>query len=30
MRNRFCKTVSKHFDKDRLNQLLINVGWKGL
>ena len=30
MRNRCVKTGSKHFDKDTLNQLLINAGWDGL
>ena len=30
MRNRCVKTGSKHFDKDTLNQLLINAGWEGL
>ena len=30
MRNRFFKTGSKHFDKETLNQLLIDSGWEGL
>ena len=30
MRNRCVKTGSKHFDKDTLDQLLINSGWEGL
>ena len=30
MRNRCVKTGSKHFDKDILNQLLIDSGWEGL
>ena len=30
MRNRFFKTGSKHFDKEILNQLLIDFGWEGL
>ena len=30
MRNRFVKTDSKHFDKETLNQLLIDSGWEGL
>ena len=28
MRNRCVKTGSKHFDKETLNQLLINLEWK--
>ena len=30
MRNRCVKTGSKHFDKETLNDLLINAGWDGL
>ena len=30
MRNRFFKTGSKYFDKEILNQLLIESGWEGL
>ena len=30
MRNRFIKTVSKHFDKETLNKLLIDSVWEGL
>ena len=30
MRNRCVKTGSKHFDKEILNQLLIDAGWEGL
>ncbi len=30
MRNRCIKTGSKHFDKETLNQLLIDSGWEGL
>ena len=30
MRNRCVKTGSKHFDKETLNNLLINAGWEGL
>ncbi len=30
MRNRCVKTGSKHFDKDKLNELLIKAGWEGL
>ncbi len=30
MRNRCVKTGSKHFDKETLNQLLIESGWEGL
>ena len=30
MRNRCVKTGSKHFDKEKLNQLLIDWGWEGL
>ena len=30
MRNRCVKTGSKHFDKEKLNQLLIDSGWEGL
>ena len=30
MRNRCVKTGSKHFDKDTLNQMLIEAGWEGL
>ena len=30
MRNRFVKTGSKHFDKETLNNLLIEAGWDGL
>ena len=29
MRNRCVKTGSKHFNKETLNQLLINSGWEG-
>jgi len=30
MRNRCVKTGSKHFDKNTLNQMLIDAGWEGL
>ncbi len=30
MRNRCVKTGSKHFSKDKLNQMLIDAGWEGL
>ena len=30
MRNRCVKTGSKHFNKETLNQLLIEAGWDGL
>ena len=30
MRYRCVKTGSKHFDKETLNQLLIESGWEGL
>ena len=30
MRNRCVKTCPKHFDKETLDQLLINSGWEGL
>ena len=30
MRNRIVKTGSKHFDKETLDQLLIDSGWEGL
>ena len=30
MRNRCVKTGSKHYDKDKLNDLLIEAGWEGL
>ena len=30
MRIRCVKTGSKHFDKETLNQLLIDSGWEGL
>tara|TARA_B100000073_G_C23744389_1_gene574661 strand:- start:4025 stop:4297 length:273 start_codon:yes stop_codon:yes gene_type:complete len=30
MRNRCVKTGSKHFNKDKLNDLLIEAGWEGL
>ena len=30
MRNRCIKMGSKHFDKETLNQLLIDLGWEGL
>ena len=30
MRNRCVKTGSKHFDKETLDQLLIDSGWDGL
>tara|TARA_Y100000814_G_scaffold20335_1_gene13829 strand:+ start:243 stop:515 length:273 start_codon:yes stop_codon:yes gene_type:complete len=30
MRNRCVKTGSKHFDKETLDQLLIDSGWEGL
>ena len=30
MRNRCVKTGSKHFDKETLNNLLIQAGWDGL
>ncbi len=30
MRNRCVKTGSKHFNKEILNQLLIDAGWEGL
>ena len=29
MRNRCVKTGSKHFDKETLDQLLIEAGWEG-
>ena len=30
MRNRCVKTGSKHFDKETLNNFLIDAGWDGL
>tara|TARA_B100000886_G_C20086244_1_gene351955 strand:- start:199 stop:462 length:264 start_codon:yes stop_codon:yes gene_type:complete len=30
MRNRYVKTGSKHFDKETMNQVLIDLGWEGL
>tara|TARA_Y100001978_G_scaffold6473_1_gene5376 strand:- start:294 stop:563 length:270 start_codon:yes stop_codon:yes gene_type:complete len=30
MRNRCVKTGSKYYDKETLNELLINAGWEGL
>ena len=30
MRNRCVKTGSKHFDKETLNNLLLEAGWDGL
>ena len=30
MRNRCVKTGSKHFDKETLDQLLVDSGWEGL
>ena len=30
MRNRIVRSVTKHFNKDSLNQRLINAGWEGL
>ena len=30
MRNRCVKTGAKHFDKETLNNLLIEAGWDGL
>ena len=30
MINKSIKTGSKHFDKETLNQLLIDSGWEGL
>ena len=30
MRNRIVRTGAKHFDKDTLNQRLIDAGWEGL
>ena len=30
MRNRCDKTGSKHFDKETLDQLLVDSGWEGL
>ena len=30
MRNRCVKTGSKHFDKETLNNFLIEAGWDGL
>jgi len=30
MRNRVVKTGAKHFDKDTLNQRLLEAGWDGL
>lgn len=30
MRNRIVKTGAKHFDKETLNQRLIEAGWDGL
>ena len=30
MRNSCVKTGSKHFDKETLDQLLIDSGWEGL
>ena len=30
MRNRVVRTGAKHFDKDSLNERLLNAGWEGL
>ena len=30
MRNRIVKTGAKHFDRETLNQRLIDAGWDGL
>ena len=30
MRNRVVKTEAKHFDKETLNQRLLEAGWDGL
>ena len=30
MRNRVVKTGAKHFDKETLNQRLLDAGWDGL
>tara|TARA_B100000700_G_scaffold207013_1_gene227523 strand:- start:506 stop:784 length:279 start_codon:yes stop_codon:yes gene_type:complete len=30
MRNRIVRSGAKHFDKDNLNQKLIEAGWEGL
>ena len=30
MRNRLVKTGAKHFDKETLNQRLLEAGWDGL
>ena len=30
MRNRVVKTGAKHFDRDSLNQRLLDAGWDGL
>ena len=30
MRNRVVKTGSKHFDRESLNQRLLDAGWDGL
>ena len=30
MRNRIVRTGAKHFDRDTLNQRLIDAGWEGL
>ncbi|WP_269623524.1 DUF4090 family protein [Prochlorococcus marinus] len=30
MRNRIVRSGAKHFDKDILNQRLIDAGWEGL
>ena len=30
MRNRIVRSGAKHFDKDTLNQRLIDAGWEGL
>ena len=30
MRNRVVKTGAKHFDKETLNQRLVEAGWDGL
>ena len=30
MRNRVVKTGAKHFDRERLNQRLLDAGWDGL
>tara|TARA_Y100001968_G_C19143012_1_gene612354 strand:+ start:106 stop:405 length:300 start_codon:yes stop_codon:yes gene_type:complete len=30
MRNRIVRTGAKHFDKETLNQRLIDAGWPGL